>query len=173
MTEEDALDREEIGRQAAAKGFATEHVVAGILMEKYRNVSLVDLPLSKFDLIIALKGENKTEDFIRAQVKTADRAIKFTGGGRAGIDRVYKSGIKEYVQSTATSDVIIGLKHLGENRFELYFVPTILVEQLNQKSISTRKIQALRNNYEILENCKNREFVLRKCREYGILRETH
>lgn len=159
---------EEGGRQSAVEGFAAEHIVAGILMKKYQNVSLVDLPLSKFDLIIVLKGYNK-EDFIRAQVKTAPKSVKFTGGIRGGVDREYKSGIKEFVHSTLTSDVIIGLKHINKECFELYFVPTILVEHLNQKSISIKKIQDLKNNYEILENCKDEGFVISKCKKYKII----
>ncbi len=89
--------------------------------------------------------------------------------GRGGIDRKYKSDVKTFVHTTLTSDVVIGLNQTGEDSFELYFVPTILIEELNQKSISIRKIQALRNNYEILENCKNKNFVVSKCKKYGII----
>ncbi len=49
------MKKEEIGRQASVEGFAYEHIAAGILMKKYQNVSLVDLPLSPYDLIIVLK----------------------------------------------------------------------------------------------------------------------
>ena len=101
--------REEIGRQASIDGFAHEHIVVGILMKKYRNVSLVDLPLSPYDIIIVRPDKNLgREDIIRAQVKTVSGgSIRFTGGGRGGVDREYKSGVKEYTQSTATSDVVI------------------------------------------------------------------
>ena len=47
--------REESGRQAAVDGFAHEHIAAGLLMKKYQNVSLVDLPLSTFDIIIVIE----------------------------------------------------------------------------------------------------------------------
>lgn len=85
------------------------------------------------------------------------------------MDREYKSGVKEYTQSTLTSDVVIGLHPLGKDSFELYFVPTVLVEQMNQKSISLSKIETLKNNYSVLENCKNKELILKQCREYGII----
>ena len=39
------------GLQASVEGFAHEHIVAGILMKKFQNVSLVDLPLSPYDII--------------------------------------------------------------------------------------------------------------------------
>ena len=159
----------ERGKQASVDGFAHEHIAAGILMKKYQNVSLVDLPLSPYDIIIVRKTTDNSEDIIRAQVKTATQSVPFTGGGRGGVDRTYKSDVKTYTQSTATSDVVIGVHPIGNNAFELYFVPTILIEELNQKSISINKIKDLKENYTILENCKNRKVVIDKCREYGIL----
>lgn len=162
-------DQQKKGKEAAISGFAHEHIVAGILMKKYQNVSLVDLPLSPYDLIIVFKQDDGSENIIRAQVKTARKSISFTGGGRGGIDRTYKSGIKTYTQSTITSDLIIGIKPIEDDMFELYFVPTILIELLKQKSISLNKINALKNNYEMLEKCKDKEYVAMKCRELGIL----
>lgn len=160
---------EERGRQASVDGFAHEHIAAGILMKRYQNVSLVDLPLSPYDIIIVLKKADDSEDIIRAQVKTAKQSVPFTGGGRGGVDREYKSGVKTYTQSTTTSDVVIGVHPAGNNTFELYFVPTVLIEELNQKSISINEIQHLKENYFILENCKDRKVIIDKCREYGIL----
>ena len=162
-------DSDKKGLQASVDGFAHEYIVAGILMKRYQNVSLVDLPLSPYDIIIVFKQSNGKEDILRTQVKTATNAISFIGGTRGGIDRAYLSGVKEYKQSTKTSDVVIGLHPRGGDSFDLYFVPTLLIEQLAQKSISLRKIEALKNNYEILENCKNEDFVIARCKEYGIL----
>jgi len=158
------------GLQASVEGFAHEHIVAGILMKKFQNVSLVDLPLSPYDIIIVFKKKDSTEDIIRAQVKTAKKSISFIGGTRGGIDREYKSGVKEYKQSTSTSDVVIGIHPLGNNSYDLYFVPTILIEKLNQKSISIKKVEKLKNNYFILRNCKNYNLVINKAKEYGIFR---
>lgn len=157
------------GLQASVDGFAHEHIVAGILMKRYQNVSLVDLPLSPYDIIIVFKDPEGKENILRAQVKTATKGISFIGGTRGGVDRKYISGVKEYRQSTKTSDVVIGLHPRGEDAFDLYFVPTILIEQLEQKSISLKKIQGFKNNYEMLENCKNKDYVLSKCKEFGIL----
>jgi hypothetical protein len=162
-------DSESRGLQASVDGFAHEHIVAGILMKRYQNVSLVDLPLSPYDIIIVSKESDGTENIIRAQVKTARKSISFIGGVRGGVDREYKSGVKEYKQSTLTSDVIIGLHPLGKDSFELYFVPTVLIEALNQKSISLNKISSLKDNYFLLEHCKDRELVIEKCLEYGLI----
>src|SRR4030042_6366212 len=160
-------DAEKRGQDAAISGFAHEHIAAGILMKRYGNVSLVDLPLSPYDIVIVYKKEHG-EDIVRAQVKTARSSISFTGGTRGGVDRTYKSGIKTYVQSTKTCDVVIGL-HPYNDSYDLYFVPTILIEKLGQSSISLNKIGALKNNYEMLANCKNSEFVISNAKKYGIL----
>ena len=160
-------EAEQRGRKAAINGFAHEHIAAGILMKRYGNVSLVDLPLSPYDIVIVYKKEHG-EDIVRAQVKTAKRLISFTGGGRGGIDRTYKSGVKTYTQSTSTCDVVIGL-HPHNGSYDLYFVPSILIEKLGQNSISLSKIECLKNNYEMLDNCKDFKYVLRKSKEYNIL----
>lgn len=163
------MNREEIGRQASVEGFAYEHIAAGILMKRYKNVSLVDLPLSPYDLIIVFKDKLGNETIIRAQVKKASHSISFTGGTRGGVDRTYKSGVKTYIQSTTTSDVIIGVHPLNEDSFELYFIPTILVEKLKQKSISLSKIENLKNNYTFLERCKDFKFIIKKAKKYSLL----
>lgn len=151
---------ERSGREAAVTGFANEHIAVGLLMKRYQNVSLVDLPLSTYDIVIARKLEDDTEDIIRAQVKTARKSIGFTGGERGGVDRFYRSGVKRYRQNTRTADVIIGVHENEDGTYSLYFVPTCLVEALGQNSISLHKIEFLRENYEILERCKDRDFVL-------------
>ncbi len=161
-------EAEKRGRQAAISGFAHEHIAVGILMKRYGNVSLVDLPLSPYDIVIVYKKASDGEDIVRAQVKTANYSVSFTGGTRGGVDRVYKSGVKTYTQSTETCDVVIGL-HPYDGSYDLYFVPTILIEKLGQSSISLKKIEALRNNYEMLDNCKNAEYVLSNAKKFGII----
>lgn len=160
--------REELGRQASIEGFAHQHIALGILMKKYGNVSLVDLPLSTYDIVIVRKIEGR-EDFIRCQVKTAKKDISFTGGTRGGKDRIYKSDVKKYIQSTKTSDVVIGVHPNSSGSFDLYFVPTILIEKLNQQSISLNRIRPLKNNYQMLEKCKDHEYVIEECIKLGIL----
>ena len=144
-------------------------MVCGILMKRYQNVSLVDLPLSPYDIIIVFKNERNEEVIIRAQVKTARSSVSFTGGTRGGVDREYKSDVKTYIQSTKTSDVVIGYKPISEDQFELYFVPTILIEQWVSKSKSLNILAPLKNNYEVLERCKDRNFVLNKATEFGLI----
>ena len=159
------MDKAARGKKAAVSGFAHELIAAGILMKKYLNVSVVDLPLSPYDIVIVFKNKGGIEDIIRAQVKTAIKSVSFGGGSRGGVDRTYKSGVKQYTQSTKTSDVVIGI-HPNENRsYDLYFIPTLLIEILKQKSLAVNKISFLKNNYQMLERCKDKDFVLEECRK--------
>jgi len=161
-------ESEERGRRASIDGFANEKIACGILMKKYGNVSQVDLPLSPYDIIIARKMEDDSEDIIRIQVKTASKSLSFTGGSRGGVDRTYKSGEKTYVQTPKHSDCMLGV-HFSNDEPELFFFPTLLISVLGQKSISINKMQPLKNNYEMLENCKNSDLVLGKAKEFGII----
>lgn len=161
-------DAEKRGRDAAISGFAHEHIAAGILMKRYGNVSLVDLPLSPYDIVIVRKLE-QGEDIVRCQVKTAQNAVSFTSGSRGGVDREYVSNVKTYRQSTKTCDVVIGVHPRDPDAYDLYFVPTILIDELSQSSISLSKIDYLKNNYEMLERCKEPVFVIQRCQEHGIL----
>lgn len=160
----------EKGKQASIDGFAHEHIVVGILMKKFQNVSLVDLPLSSYDIIIArkIKGQEQ-EDIIRIQVKTARKSISFTGGTRGGIDREYKSDVKTYIQSPKTSDVIIGIHPKNNDSYDLYFVPTILVKHWGTKSKSLSRIQPLKNNYDFLVNCKAHKYIISRAKELEII----
>ncbi len=158
------------GKQASIDGFAHEHIVVGILMKKFQNVSLVNLPLSSYDIIIARKvGNSETEDIIRVQVKTARKSISFTGGTRGGVDREYKSDVKTYIQSPKTSDIVVGIQPTDDDGYNLYFVPTILIEKWKTKSKSLNKIEILKNNYDFLINCKNHEYIIEKAKEYEII----
>jgi hypothetical protein len=163
-----AKEKEERGRQSSIEGFANEKIACGILMKKYGNVSSVELPLSPYDIIIVRKKPDGTEDILRLQCKTATHSVKFTGGTRGGVDRIYRSDVKTYVQCPETSDCIVGV-HFENGEPVLYFVPTCLIATLGTKSVSNNRIQALKNNYEFLENCKDLTYVLQKAREYGII----
>tara|TARA_B100001059_G_scaffold57690_1_gene53001 strand:- start:141 stop:668 length:528 start_codon:yes stop_codon:yes gene_type:complete len=163
----DSKTRSKSGSQAANVGIANEHISLGILMHKY-NASKVDLPSSKFDLILLHK-----EKYIRIQVKTSNPSIAFKGNVRAGkANRGSSDPDYGFRYNRSHCDILMGVRSKFNNREELsgvdlYFLPTILVEKIkNTNGISTNCLQALKYNYEILENCQNEKFILKKIKEY-------
>ncbi|MCY4223619.1 MAG: hypothetical protein OXF06_02175 [Bacteroidetes bacterium] len=155
-----AEERAILGRQASAKGFANESRLLAALLDRGFNASRVDLPHSTYDIVVELiEGQ-----MVRVQAKTVGMAnrIQFSGGSRGGVDRQYKSNVKSYVQDTTTSDIVVGVKSKktnGDDRVDFYFVPTLLIELIQQKSISVNKLKKWKNNWDILVKCKDQEFV--------------
>jgi hypothetical protein len=170
MEEKNKSNRNELGKKAAVDGFAHELILAGILMKRYLNVSLVDLPLSEYDILVVFKNENEEEVFIRVQSKTATKSVKFTGGTRGGVDREYKSDIKKYIQSTKTADVVIGVTPNENDAYDLYIVPTVLIQFFRTESKSLGQLQPLKNNFEMLERSKDHDFIIAKAKELGLIK---
>jgi len=164
------LNRDELGKKAAVDGFAHELILTGILMKRYLNVSLVDLPLSEYDILVVFKNENEEEVFIRVQSKTATKSVKFTGGTRGGVDRTYKSDVKKYIQSPKTANVIIGVHPAENGNFDLYIVPTVLIKFFGTESKSIGQLEPLRNNFEMLERSKDHDFIITKAKELGLIK---
>ena len=156
----DTPDSPTKGKLASAKGFANESRLLAALLERGHNASRVDLPHSTYDIVV----EMSAQDIIRVQVKTVGPkgSVSFKGGVRGGADREYRSGVKEYTQSTETSDVVVGVKSAranGEKEIDFYFIPTLYIEKLGQKSLSVNKIPQAKNDWQILTGCKDKEFV--------------
>ena len=155
-----AEERAILGRQASATGFANESRLLAALLDRGFNASRVDLPHSTYDIVVELiEGP-----IVRVQAKTIGKAnsIKFTGGSRGGVDRQYKSNVKSYVQDTTTSDIVVGVKSNkinGDDKVDFYFVPTLLIERIQQQSISVNKLKKWKNQWKILVKCTDRGFV--------------
>ena len=151
--------KESKGKLASAKGFANENRLLAALLERGYNASRVDLPHSTYDLVV----ERAPKDFIRVQVKTigGSGSVSFVGGVRGGVDRSYVSGVKEYIQNTSTADIVVGVQSQKDDGDEVnfYFIPTLYIESLGQKSLSIKKIPHAKNDWSILERCKDSEFV--------------
>ncbi|MCY4000056.1 MAG: hypothetical protein OXF84_04490 [Bacteroidetes bacterium] len=151
-----AEERAILGKKASAKGFANESRLLAVLLDRGHNVSCIDLPPSIYDFVVELIEVQ----MVRVQAKTVGKAnrIQFTGGSRGRVDRQYKSN----VQDTTTSDIVVGVKSKktnGDDRVDFYFVPTLLIELIQQKSISVNKLKEWKNNWDILVKCKDQEFV--------------
>ena len=163
----DSKKRSKSGSHAANIGIANEHIALGILMQKY-NASKVDLPSSKFDIILLHK-----KNYIRIQSKTSHPSITFKGNVRAGKANKGASDPKFGFRYDRTHcDILMGVKSNFNNRNELlgvdlFFLPTILVEKIkNESAISTGCLNALKYNYEVLENCTDEKYIQKKVMEY-------
>ena len=147
---------------ASAKGFANESRLLAALLERGYNASRIDLPHSTYDIVVEKEGST----MIRLQVKTLSRSntVAFTGGTRGGVDRSYKTHVKEYIQNTTTSDAVVAVdsrQSNGDEQIDFYFIPTLYIETLKQKSLSVNKIPQTKNNWELLEQCQDKSYVLK------------
>ena len=131
-------------------GDAHEHFVTAILMRLGFNVSVASIKGTPYDLLITCyeNGIGSPEHIIKAQVKTCGTSIRFIGGSRGGIDREYKSGVKEYKYSESHNDLIIGVK---KDTLDLYLVPTRFLKKFG-KSKSLNQLEGFKNNWDILLN---------------------
>ena len=156
---EELDERGRKGKQASATGFANEQRLLAALLARGYNASRVDLPHSTYDIIVELNKDK----LIRVQVKTARDSVSFIGGLRGGRDRSYKSDVKGYIQNTETSDIIVGVKceaDNGDTKIDFFFIPTLFIERIYpQKSIALSKIKHTMNDWEILVNCKDDNYV--------------
>ncbi|MEW6418172.1 MAG: group I intron-associated PD-(D/E)XK endonuclease [Nitrospirota bacterium] len=131
-------------------GDAHEHYVTAILMRLGFDVSVASVKGGPYDLLITAykNGTDSEKVILRAQVKTCSTSISFIGGVRGGVDREYKSGVKEYKYSEEHNDLIIGVK---KSTLDLYLVPTRFLKHFG-KSKSLNQLDSLKNNWEILLN---------------------
>ena len=145
------------GKESGIIGKSNELITLGLLLPYFPNAMLSAHELSSHDIIIPWKN-----DYFRTQVKTANPSIPFTAGTRGGIDRNYDSTInisKKYKYSTKDTDLVIGIKNSGVGIIELYFVPTIFLDQTPQQSMSTNKLIFTKNNFDFVKFCKDKKFV--------------
>jgi len=144
---------------AALLGDAHEFIVTGILIRLGFDVGVMQVKGVAYDLwLLAYEKPKRKKVSLRVQIKTISEggSIKFTGGTRGGIDRIYIPKVKKYKYSTEHSDLIIGI---DKGTFDLYLVPTRFIEKWGE-SRSVKKLQALRNNWDILLNW-NDDFLVK------------
>lgn len=144
------------GKQASIAGIANEHIVLGILLPYFPDAMLSSHQQSSHDMIIPSGG-----NFIRAQIKTANKSVSFSGGRRGGIDRTYvkgKNNPKSYTYSTEDTDVVIGIRPSEIGKYDLFFMPSKVIEMLGQQSIANSKVSFTKNNFDYLIKCKDIKF---------------
>jgi hypothetical protein len=140
----------------ALLGDAHQFIVAGILIRLGFNVSLVALKGEPFDLIVfAYEKPQGREIPLRCQIRASRRkSVKFTGGTRGGVNRIYKPGVKKYKYTPEHNDLIIGV---DMDTLDLYLVPTRFIVNWGE-SRAFSKLQPLKNNWNILLNW-NEEYL--------------
>ena len=159
------------GKKDSIKGTANEYLVLGALMYDYPNIMMSSSAQTAHDIII----HADTNKNYRIQVKTVqeNNSLKLTGGGRAGSDGQYGvpgTTSKIYPYTSANCDLIIGVKNIDFGMFELYFVPALVLDAINQKSISVNKIKFSKNDYKIIDKCLNKKYAenyLRQINSYS------
>ena len=147
-------------KKNSIKGTANEYLVLGALMYDYPNIMMSSSAQTAHDIIIHA-GTNKN---YRIQVKTVqeNNSLPLEGGGRSGSDGLFGvSGTtsKKYPYTSANCDLIIGVKNIDFGMFELYFVPALVLDAINQKSISVNKIKFSKNDYKIIDKCLNKKYA--------------
>lgn len=142
-------------KSGAPLGDAHELFVRGILMRLGFEVGKVDLSSGPYDLIVAAYVEpDKEKKFLKAQIKTVTGSLSLTGGGRAGIDREYKSSVKTYKYSEKETDLILGVDRAS---LDIYIFPAMFAPKYGS-SVAKKKIAVCKNNWDILLNW-NRDYL--------------
>lgn len=135
---------------ASNLGTAHEFLVTGILMRLGLDVSICSVKGGPYDLLITVfeDGPHSAQRLLRAAVRTASPQgqIKLGAGGRGGVNREYKSGVKVYKYTEEHNDLIIGV---DTDSMDLYLIPTRLAQRFGM-SKSKRLLQVLRNNWDVL-----------------------
>jgi hypothetical protein len=138
-------------KHAALLGDAHEMIVAGLLTRLGFEVGLISAKGGPYDLwVISYERPRGEIRPLRVQVRTVSKggSIKFIGGVRAGVNRYYRAGVKEYKYTEQDHDLMIGV---DRDTLDLYLVPTRFLSKWG-KSRTIRKLQPLKNNWDILLN---------------------
>jgi len=143
-------------KRDAIRGKANEIIALGILLPDFPDAMLSTHEQSSYDMLIPLSRNV----VVRAQIKTSTNSISFTGGTRAGVDKTYKSSVKEYIYSSKILDLVIGVKQEENSlgNYDLYFVPTKVIDKLGQKSISVNKVEFTKNHLAVITHCTDDKY---------------
>ena len=138
------------GKHAALLGEAHQFIATGILMRLGFGVSVVSVRGGAYDLIIPAYEDFDSDPgrtvLIKAQTRTMTNSLKFIGGTRAGVNRIYIPGVKTYKYTEKDNDLILGVDKAS---FDLYLVPTRHIAKWGT-SRSKALLQIYKNNWDIL-----------------------
>lgn len=138
------------GKQRAMSDKAQQFITIGILARLGFRVFIADGRGGPYDLIIPayenFDAHPEKTVLLRAQTKTMANALRFIAGTRAGVNRIYISGVKTYKYSEKDNELIIGV---DERSLDLYLVPTRHIAKWGSSKSKT-KLQPYKNNWDIL-----------------------
>jgi hypothetical protein len=152
--------KSEKGKKDSIRGTANEYLVLGALMCDFPNVMMSSSAQTAHDLIV---HQNESMN-IRIQVKTVTQtnSIPLEGGKRAGSDGEYGGEgtvSKKYSYSSKNCDLLIGIKNINICEFELYFIPGLVLDKLNQGSISSNKVSFTKNDLSVLRKSLDKKYA--------------
>lgn len=150
ITDENVTGKDK-GAFAADLGASNEFIVTGILIRLGFDVGVMQVSRAPYDLwLMAFDSPGGNNVPLRVQIKTISESgsIKLGGGTRGGVDRTYKSDVKEYKYTEEHNDLIIGVH---KETLDLYLVPTRFADKWG-KSKAVSHLELLKNNWDLLLN---------------------
>ncbi|MFW6008941.1 MAG: hypothetical protein ACOCP8_06725 [archaeon] len=138
-------------------GDAHEHFVVAVMMRLGFEVAITELSAGPYDCLIVVYNDfynqkhDSSKDLLRVQIKTARKSLPLTGGGRAGIDRIYNTDETEDKTYKYTSDIVDLIIGVDKYTLDIYIVPAIYAEEWGS-SKSLNLLQPLKNKWNILLN---------------------
>ncbi|MFA0782675.1 hypothetical protein [Fervidibacter sacchari] len=155
MVNELNIVRRDKGAFASMLGEAHQHIVAGILLRLGFAIAAAPIRTGAYDLIVTAYPDRdhqpEKEILLRAQCRTVQqgKSLRLVGGIRGGVDRIYlRPSPKEYKYTEEHNDLILAIE---AETLDIFVVPTRLTKHWG-KSVSVKKLEPLRNRFDILLN---------------------
>jgi hypothetical protein len=136
-------------------GEAHQHIIAGILLRLGFAIAAAPVRTGAYDLIVTAYFDRdrqpEKEILLRAQCRTVQqgKSLRLVGGIRGGVERIYlRPSPKEYKYTEEHNDLILAIE---AETLDIFVIPTRLTRYWG-KSVSVRKLEPLRNRFDILLN---------------------
>lgn len=133
-----------------------EHYTLAALRTRGFNATLVDFKYSEYGILVDEPGCN----FLRLQIQDVH-------SGRVSLcgyiqNRMLDSCGLATRTTVEVCDCIVAVRTRQQNGGDLidyYIIPTIWAEQIDQHSVVISEIPIAKNNFDILHNCKDQQYV--------------
>jgi len=133
-----------------------EHYTLAALRSRGFNATLVDFNYSEYEVLVELAGCN----FLRLQITDVH-------SGRVSLSGYIQNRILDFRGlATRTTvevcDCVVAVhtrQHNGGDLIDYYLIPAIWAEQIDQHSVVISEISIAKNNFDMLHNCKDQQYV--------------